>query len=105
MLLLDVKLQITTRLLRSSWGNFFSFAGKYDEMGSKSGHGGGGDREGLDANIAMLEKEHEEITKVGKSQCAAQEKYVACRTATWQMLRWHRNRAAEHVHPSLFALL
>lgn len=42
-------------------------AGKYDEMGSKSaGHGGGGDREGggVDANIAMLEKEHEEITKV-----------------------------------------
>lgn len=40
------------------------FAGKYDEIGSKSaGHGGGGDRDG-DANIAMLEKEHEEITKV-----------------------------------------
>lgn len=42
-------------------------AGKYDEMGSKSaGHGGGGEREGggVDANIAMLEKEHEEITKV-----------------------------------------
>lgn len=41
--------------------------GKYDEMGSKSaGHGGGGDREGggVDANVAMLEKEHEEITKV-----------------------------------------
>ena len=39
-------------------------SGKYDEIGSKSGHGAGGDREGMDANIAMLEKEHEEITKV-----------------------------------------
>ena len=39
-------------------------SGKYDEIGSKSGHGGGGEREGMDANIAMLEKEHEEITKV-----------------------------------------
>ncbi|CAN0387270.1 unnamed protein product, partial [Ectocarpus sp. 8 AP-2014] len=47
------KRRVTTRMKR-----------KYDEMGSKSGHGGGGDREGLDANIAMLEKEHEEITKV-----------------------------------------
>lgn len=41
----------------------FDAAGKYDEIGSKSGHGGG-DREGGDPNIAMLEKEHEEITKV-----------------------------------------
>lgn len=42
-------------------------SGKYDEIGSKSGHGGSGDREGLDANITMLEKEHEEITKVDLS--------------------------------------
>ncbi|CAB1110978.1 unnamed protein product [Ectocarpus sp. CCAP 1310/34] len=51
------KRRVTTRMKR-----------KYDEMGSKSGHGGGGDREGLDANIAMLEKEHEEITKVKNVQ-------------------------------------
>lgn len=44
----------------------FGLSGKYDEIGSKSGHGGSGDREGVDANIAMLEKEHEEITKVGQ---------------------------------------
>lgn len=45
---------------------FFSFLvqGKYDEIGSKSGHGGGGDKEGMDPTIALLEKEHEEITKV-----------------------------------------
>lgn len=37
---------------------------KYDDIGSKSGHGANGEREGMDPNLAMLEKEHEEITKV-----------------------------------------
>lgn len=44
-------------------------------MGSKSaGHGGDREGGGVDANIAMLEKEHEEITKVqaGGTVCVAQ---------------------------------
>ncbi|CAM9930359.1 unnamed protein product [Scytosiphon promiscuus] len=58
------KRRVTTRMKR-----------KYDEIGSKSGHGGSGDREGVDANIAMLEKEHEEITKVKNVESVLLGKY------------------------------
>lgn len=33
-------------------------------MSSKSGHAAGSESQGMDPNAAMLEKEHEEITKV-----------------------------------------
>ena len=51
--------------LFSMFFTLFSFIpGKYEEMTSKSGHSGGGESQGMDPNAAMLEKEHEEITKV-----------------------------------------
>ncbi|CAM9301297.1 unnamed protein product [Pylaiella littoralis] len=58
------KRRVTTRMKR-----------KYDEMGSKSGHGGDREGGGVDANIAMLEKEHEEITKVKNVQSVLLGKY------------------------------
>lgn len=48
----------------SSSSYWFCFSGKYEEMSSKSGHAAGGESQGMDPNAAMLEKEHEEITKV-----------------------------------------
>lgn len=44
--------------------------GKYDEIGSKSGTGGG-DKDGMDPTLALLEKEHEEITKVQYLSCVS----------------------------------
>lgn len=41
----------------------FFLSGKYDEIGSNGGHGAG-EKEGLDPALAVLEREHEEITKV-----------------------------------------
>ncbi|CAM9192401.1 unnamed protein product [Discosporangium mesarthrocarpum] len=41
---------------------------KYEEIGSKTGHGGAGESVGVDPALAQLEKEHEEITKVKNVQ-------------------------------------